>query len=77
MGHDQRPSRSDSGSRLHPTLLRRAIFSSFAEKTIAFRFGPMVFGVAFSMTLAMGVFGGLFPAIRAVKLDVIRALREA
>ena len=32
--------------------------------------------VAVSMTLAMGVFGGLFPAIRAVRLDVIRALRE-
>ena len=28
------------------------------------------------MTLAMGVFGGLFPALRAVRIDVIRALRE-
>ena len=27
------------------------------------------------MTLAMGVFGGLFPAVRAVRLDVISALR--
>lgn len=52
-------------------------FASFAEKTIAFRFGPLVFAVAFAMTLAMGVFGGLFPALRAVKLDVIKALREA
>lgn len=51
-------------------------FSSFAEKTIQFRFGPLVFGVAFAMTMAMGIFGGLFPALRAVKLDVIRALRE-
>jgi putative ABC transport system permease protein len=33
-------------------------------------------GVAFLMTLAMGVFGGMFPAIRAVRLDVISALRE-
>jgi putative ABC transport system permease protein len=32
--------------------------------------------VAFVMTLAMGVFGGMFPAIRAVRLDVIRSLRE-
>jgi putative ABC transport system permease protein len=32
--------------------------------------------VATAMTLAMGVFGGLFPALRAVRLDVIRALRE-
>ena len=28
------------------------------------------------MTVAMGVFGGLFPALRAVRLDVITALRE-
>jgi putative ABC transport system permease protein len=32
--------------------------------------------VAIAMTLAMGVFGGLFPAKRAVDLDVISALRE-
>ena len=43
---------------------------------ISFRFGPLVMGVALAMTLAMGVFGGLFPAMRAVRLDVIRALRE-
>ncbi len=28
------------------------------------------------MTVAMGVFGGMFPAIRAVRLNVISALRE-
>ena len=36
----------------------------------------IVMGVAFLMTLAMGVFGGLFPALRAVRMDVIAALRE-
>ena len=51
-------------------------FNSFAERTIQFRFGPLVFAVAFAMTMAMGVFGGLFPAIRAVRLDVIKSLRE-
>jgi putative ABC transport system permease protein len=51
-------------------------FNTFAEVTVAFRFGPLVMTVAALMTLAMGVFGGLFPAIRAVRLDVIRALRE-
>ncbi len=51
-------------------------FNSFAEKTIAFRFGPLVISVALIMTFAMGIFGGLFPAIRAVRLDVITALRE-
>lgn len=50
--------------------------NSFSEKAISFRFGPLVMGIAFAMTAAMGVFGGLFPALRAVNLDVIRALRE-
>ena len=43
---------------------------------ISFRFGPLVMTVALVMTLAMGVFGGMFPALRAVRLDVISALRE-
>ncbi len=51
-------------------------FNTFSEVTINFRFGPIVMAVAFVMTLAMGVFGGLFPAIRAVRMDVITALRE-
>jgi putative ABC transport system permease protein len=51
-------------------------FNTFAEVTVSFRFGPLVMIVATAMTLAMGVFGGLFPAVRAVRLDVIRALRE-
>ncbi len=51
-------------------------FNSFASITVGFRFGPLVMAVAFLMTLAMGLFGGMFPAIRAVRLDVISALRE-
>jgi putative ABC transport system permease protein len=50
--------------------------STFAEVAVSFRLGPLVMTVAALMTLAMGVFGGLFPALRAVRLDVIRALRE-
>lgn len=48
----------------------------FAERAISFRFGPIVMSVALAMTLAMGLFGGLFPAIRAVRLEIVRALRE-
>ncbi len=51
-------------------------FDTFTEATVSFRFGPLVMGVAVAMTLAMGVFGGLFPALRAVRMDVIAALRE-
>jgi putative ABC transport system permease protein len=51
-------------------------FSTFSEVTVSFRFGPLVMLVACAMTVAMGVFGGLFPAVRAVRMDVITALRE-
>ena len=51
-------------------------FSTFAEVTVQFRFGPLVAAVAFAMTLTMGLFGGLLPAVRAVRMDVISALRE-
>jgi putative ABC transport system permease protein len=51
-------------------------FNSFASITVAFRFGPLVLSVALLMTLAMGLFGGMLPALRAVRLDVISALRE-
>jgi putative ABC transport system permease protein len=51
-------------------------FNSFASVTVAFRFGPLVIAVALLMTLAMGLFGGMVPAMRAVRLDVISALRE-
>jgi putative ABC transport system permease protein len=51
-------------------------FNSFASMTVSFRFGPLVVGVALLMTLAMGLFGGMLPAVRAVRLDVISALRE-
>jgi len=51
-------------------------FSTFASVSITFRFGWLVAAVALSMTVAMGVFGGMFPALRAVRLEVISALRE-
>jgi putative ABC transport system permease protein len=49
---------------------------TFAEVSVNFRFGPLVVVVALAMSFAMGIFGGLLPAIRAVRLDVISALRE-
>lgn len=51
-------------------------FNNFSERVIQLRLGPMPLAVAIGMTLAMGIFGGLFPAIRAVQLDVIKSLRE-
>jgi putative ABC transport system permease protein len=61
---------------LNSFTFETANFNSFASMTISFRFGPLVMAAAALMTVAMGVFGGMFPAIRAVRLNVISALRE-
>ena len=50
--------------------------STPSPSTITFRFGPIILTVAVVMTLAIGLFGGFFPALRADRLNVIRALRE-
>jgi putative ABC transport system permease protein len=51
-------------------------FNTFSERIVHFRLGPMVAGTAVGLSIAMGIFGGLFPALRASKLEVIAALRE-
>jgi putative ABC transport system permease protein len=51
-------------------------FNTFADRSFQLQVGPLVVIVALAMTLAMGVFGGLFPALRAVRLDVVKSLRE-
>src|SRR5262249_16253278 len=61
---------------LHAWTYETSDFNSFASITVGFRLGPLALGVATIMTLAMGIFGGMLPAIRAVRLDVISALRE-
>jgi putative ABC transport system permease protein len=50
--------------------------NTFSEVSVNFRLGSTVMIIAVTMTAVMGLFGGLFPAIRAVRLDVISALRE-
>lgn len=50
--------------------------STFASVNINFRFGPLVMAVALIMTLVMGLFGGMLPALRAVRMEVVSALRE-
>jgi putative ABC transport system permease protein len=51
-------------------------FQTFSNIAFAFKITPglMVMGVVFA--LAMGVIGGIFPAIRAARLPVATALRE-
>ncbi len=51
-------------------------FQTFSNLAFAFKITPdlLVMGIVFA--LAMGVFGGIFPAIRAASLPVATALRE-
>lgn len=53
-----------------------ANFASFSEITFSFRFGPRVLIQGVLLALIMGLLGGLLPALRAVRLDIIDALRE-
>jgi len=49
---------------------------TFSEITFSFRFGPQVLLQGMGLAVAMGLIGGLFPAIRAIRLDIIEVLRE-
>ena len=53
-----------------------ANFQTFSEVAFAFRFGPTVLMQGVLMALVMGLVGGLMPAVRALRLNVIQALRE-
>jgi putative ABC transport system permease protein len=53
-----------------------ANFASFSEITFSFHFGPRVLLQGVSLALIMGILGGILPAIRAVRLNIINALRE-
>jgi putative ABC transport system permease protein len=50
-------------------------FANFSEITFSFRFGWNVLLQGLFMALAMGVLGGLFPAVRAVRMNTVTALR--
>jgi putative ABC transport system permease protein len=51
-------------------------FQTFSNLAFAFKITPdlLVMGIVFA--LAMGILGGLFPAVRAARLPVATALRE-
>jgi putative ABC transport system permease protein len=51
-------------------------WATFSEITFSFRFGPSVLLQGMLLALAMGLLGGLFPALRAVRLNIIDALRQ-
>jgi putative ABC transport system permease protein len=53
-----------------------ANWATFSEITFSFRFGPAVLLRGVLMALVMGLVGGLFPAVRAVRLDIVTAFRD-
>lgn len=50
--------------------------STFSEVAFSFSFGPKVLAQGMILALAMGLIGGLFPALRAVRLQIVGALRQ-
>ena len=48
----------------------------FSEITFDFRFGPNVLVQGMLLAIAMGLIGGLFPALRAIRLQITEALRQ-
>jgi putative ABC transport system permease protein len=51
-------------------------FQTFSQVAFAFRVTPQLVGMGLFYALAMGLIGGLLPAIRAARLPVSTALRE-
>ena len=51
-------------------------FQTFSQVAFAFRVTPQLLGLGLVYALAMGLVGGLFPAIRAARLPIPAALRE-
>lgn len=56
--------------------LSTGTINQFSEITFSFRFGPRVLAQGVLLALVMGLLGGILPAIRAVRLNIISALRE-
>jgi putative ABC transport system permease protein len=51
-------------------------FQSFSQITFAFTVTPQLAGQALVYALVLGLFGGLFPSIRAARQPIVRGLRE-
>ena len=50
--------------------------ATFSEVAFSFSFGPKVLMQGMILALAMGLIGGLFPALRAVRMQIVGALRQ-
>ena len=50
-------------------------FGSFSELAFSFALSPSIVATALGFSLLMGLLGGFLPAVRAARLDIIKALR--
>ena len=49
---------------------------NFSELSFALSFGPIVLGLGMGLALFMGTLGGIFPALQAIRLQIVSALRQ-
>jgi putative ABC transport system permease protein len=52
-------------------------FGTFSELAFGFVLSPDIVVSTFVFACAMGILGGFFPAVRAARLNILAALREA
>jgi ABC-type antimicrobial peptide transport system permease subunit len=52
-------------------------FQTFAELAFQFRLSPGIVAEGLGFALVMGLAGGLLPAFRAARMNIVEALREA
>lgn len=50
-------------------------FASFSEITFTFEPTPQIMATALVVAVAMGLFGGLYPAVRAAQMNLVQAIR--
>jgi ABC-type lipoprotein release transport system permease subunit len=63
-------------SAVHGHSTGTANLQSFSEVAFAFRITPWIVGASLGFALAMGVLGGLLPALRAARLPIAAAMRK-
>jgi len=61
---------------LHDYSVSTSNLQSFSEVAFAFRITPRIVAGSMGFALAMGVLGGLLPALRAARLSIAAAVRQ-